>query len=485
MIVTAHRNDRSVLEIPPNDLDAERAVLGAPLLEEDPVVQARVVDVIVERTTPEMFYLEAHRTVRRHFERMRGGPVTWQLLKSSLDTADELDEVGGSSAIALLMEQGCIEGLLRAYIDQIREKYVERRRLQLGLAMTAPRNGTPLPDELRATRDQLVQLETMLGGEAEDPPIVDVNELLAERYETAPAIVAGGIVTRGGMTLVGARPKSGKTALATQLAICRALSLPWLGCRVTPGRTLYFNAEIPQHALQARVQLQTPDGEALPEGALAFVTRRGLYLDQADGLATVRRLIARFRADLVVFDPLARFMTGDENSNKEVGRLIASLDELSEAFDVAFLISHHLGKPTAGDAREGGERLRGASALYAAADAILMLDRENDGHFRLSFELRHAAEREPLRLERSDRLWFSEAGPAEDLLTVAGHVAAVGLRFKGLKNALVQDADVSERTAERMIARTRKAGLIALDDSGIYRATDKYRHARGDGEETS
>jgi hypothetical protein len=478
------RRSAIAVEVPPHDLDAERAVLGAPLTSEEPAQQARILATIVEQTTPDMFFSESHRIVRRRLEAMRGGLVTWRLLLGALADAGELEDVGGPPAIALLVEQGCLEGYVPGYLAKVREKFVARRRQQIGLTLSGAPNGTPLglAEELRATREQLAELERMLDGVDEaDPDLVDVTEILATRYEEAPAIIGGGVVVRKGLSVWAARAKTGKTALATQAVITRGLEMPFLGLPTTSGRTLYLSAEHPRQSIQSRVRLQMPDGEVLPAGSIWFVAKKGIHIDQPAGLRKLRRLIELAQPDLVVLDTFAKFISVEENSNREIGRVVSTLDELMETYALAFLILHHTGKPSAGDTREGGERLRGASALYAAADSILILDRESDGHFKLSFELRHAAEREPMRLERSDRLWFSEAGPAEDLLVVASAVADVGLRYKGLKNALQQDADVKERTAERMIARARKAGLIALDDDNLYRATAKYRHARGDG----
>jgi hypothetical protein len=227
-----------------------------------------------------------------------------------------------------------------------------------------------------------------------------------------------------------------------------------------------------------------PDGGALePEmlrDRLKAVTRRGLFLDEPAGYEEVRRLIEATAPDLVVFDPLARFMSGEENSARDMGHLIASLDRLTQQYGHATELVHHTGKPGQGDPKQGGHRLRGSSALFGAADSVVLLDRTAEA-WTLSFELRHAEEPGPMTLTRSAALWYSLSGPPEKLVAVANIVAAVGLKWSSLVGAVQNDMDVSQRTAERLVRDTKKAGLIWVGDDGVYRRTVTNRHGNADG----
>src|SRR5262249_32856100 len=158
-------------------------------------------------------------------------------------------------------------------------------------------------------------------------------------------------------------------------------------------------------------------------------------------------------ADWVILDPLARFFSGDENSAREIGRLVNALDGLIQDVGVAIELVHHTGKPSAMDRREGGQRLRGSSALFAAADSVLVLDRAK-GSLRLSFELRHAREPEPMLLERTESLWLTPGGSPEELLAVAETVRQLPLTWRRLADAIKADRGVSQATAERLITRT-------------------------------
>src|SRR5262249_54664887 len=167
-------------------------------------------------------------------------------------------------------------------------------------------------------------------------------------------------------------------------------------------------------------------------------------------------------------------MVGEENSARDVGRLINSLDRLIQEYHLAIELTHHTGKPMAGDPRKGGQRLRGSSALFGAADAVTILDRTEDAWV-LSFELRHAEEPSPMTLDRTPALWFVPSGPPEKLVAVADTVHSVPLRYTTLVGALREDMKVSESTAERMIRDAKKAGLIWQGNDGLYRRSVNHR----------
>jgi hypothetical protein len=304
---------------------------------------------------------------------------------------------------------------------------------------------------------------------------VEFHALLARTYHEPAAIIGGGVIPRQGLVVLGGPPKRGKSLLALQQALARSVGAPWLGFTTTPGVTLTLQAEIPERELQTRTRVMQTAAPAVPAGLVHFVTHRGLRLDRRGDLRSVRTLIETLKPDLVQIDPLARFFTGDENSSRDVGRLIGSLDELIQAYAIAIELVHHTAKPSSDDPRSGGLRLRGSTALFAAADSVLLLDRTTDGLFRLALELRHGAEPEPLLLRRTDALWLEPSGPPERLLQVAGIVEKLPLGYTALVGAIQADLEVKERAAQGLVAAARKAGLIVVE-AGSYRTTANYRN---------
>jgi Bifunctional DNA primase/polymerase, N-terminal/AAA domain/Primase C terminal 1 (PriCT-1) len=314
--------------------------------------------------------------------------------------------------------------------------------------------------------------------------VIDAADLVARAFPEEPALVGGGLIVPRSLNVTSGPPKRGKSLFVLNREIRRAHGQPFLGFATTPGRTLYIQAEIPEANLKERFVAMLK-GEGLEAEGLRdhikTVTRRGLFVDEPAGFETVRRLIEQTEPDLVSLDPLARFFVGEENSAREMGRLINALDRLIQEYKIAVELVHHTGKPVHGDPRQGGHRLRGSSALFGAADAVVILDRTQDAWL-LSFELRHAEEPAPMPLTRTANLWFTLAGPPEKLVAVASIVKDIPLRFTALVGAIVSEMKCSERTAERMVRDTKKAGLIWQGDNGLYRQAAKRRHSDDDGD---
>jgi replicative DNA helicase len=113
--------------IPPHNLDAERAVLGAMLLEGRDGLPR-----VIELLRPSDFYTEAHRasydTMLRLFD--RGEPVDLITLSEELRRTDQLEFVGGPAALALLVEQASIAAHLASYAAIVRDMAVLRELIQ-------------------------------------------------------------------------------------------------------------------------------------------------------------------------------------------------------------------------------------------------------------------------------------------------------------------------------------------------------------------
>jgi replicative DNA helicase len=113
--------------IPPHNLDAERAVLGAVLLEGRETLP-RVIEVL----RPSDFYTEAHRVIYGSMLTLfdRGEPVDVLTLTEELRRGDQLEFVGGPAALALLVEQGSIAAYLGSYASIVRDRAVLRELIQ-------------------------------------------------------------------------------------------------------------------------------------------------------------------------------------------------------------------------------------------------------------------------------------------------------------------------------------------------------------------
>ena len=121
-------------KIPPHNLDAERAVLGAVLIEGREALP-RVVEVL----RPTDFYTEAHRVIFSPMQTLfdRGQPVDTITLSEELRRADQYEFIGGPTTLATLEEQASIAPYLLSYAAIVRDKAALRELIQTAMQITA------------------------------------------------------------------------------------------------------------------------------------------------------------------------------------------------------------------------------------------------------------------------------------------------------------------------------------------------------------
>ncbi len=467
--------------IPPHNLDAERAVLGAMLLEGREALP-RVIEVL----RPADFYTEAHRTLYEGILRLfnRGEPVDIITLSEELRRTDQLIVVGGPAALALLVEEASVSVNLLSYVGIVRGHGAKREFLALGERLRAgAMNGASAADLSALAGDVVAQHRARDARRRPDEAIPsEATAFLAHRFPVRRDIVARGVLPRGGLAVLNAPPKTHKTMLADNLMLARSRGAPWLGLPTDPGVTLGLQAEHSPASWQRRLAVMTAhDPEPLVAGRLYLRTLRGIALNTGDGLAVVHRLLDETGADLLRLDPLARYMVGRENSNDEdgMGGVVRAIDTILER-GVAVLLVHHQGKPSKDDPRRGGLSLRGGSALFAAADAVLTVERDGSDAVTVNFELRDAPPLAPMRLTVTPDLWMVSAGPDPELAKLGHLVATAPLPYRTLVGAARQDLGLSESTAKRRINAALAAGLLEKDSDGLYRLGSRVHEGSDD-----
>ncbi|MCX5743924.1 MAG: AAA family ATPase, partial [Proteobacteria bacterium] len=158
-----------------------------------------------------------------------------------------------------------------------------------------------------ALADVCQALGTTKGGATHAPLFEDAVGLLDRQFTETPWLVTG-LVTRGGITTIGAEPKASKTWLATELAVAVATGTKACGeFQAAPGRVAYFYAEDLPKQVRNRVRaLLVGAGRTLEPGRLS-VQPRGEFLDVTRD-ADLARIVASCRQfgpiDLLVLDPL-------------------------------------------------------------------------------------------------------------------------------------------------------------------------------------
>ena len=215
--------------------EAEQAVLGAMVLDQDAALRA------VELIDDTMFYREAHRRIFRAVrrlldQRMVIDPVT---LRNELDRSGELAEVGGGSYLADLFDVVPGAANLEYHTQIVQEKAILRRLIEAATSILQETYEGRKPAD-----DLLDQAETRIFHVAQDRQgenVVRIKELLWPTMERIELLQKAGKRITGvpsGFTdldeltsgfqpseliVVAARPSMGKTALCLNMAAHAAI----------------------------------------------------------------------------------------------------------------------------------------------------------------------------------------------------------------------------------------------------------------------
>jgi RecA-family ATPase len=147
-----------------------------------------------------------------------------------------------------------------------------------------------------------------------------------------------------------------------------------------PLRVVYFTQEDTDDDVQDRVELMITNGR-IPNANFRITSKDlRLVLDTMDGMAALERdLDEAVRdggpPDLVMFDPMRRMYTGDENSSETMTRLWGLLDRIHRRYNCATLFSHHIVKPPTVKGNTFDQTspyaARGSGDLYGGGDAFI------------------------------------------------------------------------------------------------------------------
>ena len=109
--------------LPPQNIEAEKCVLGAILLESRSILK------IIEKLQPDDYYLEAHRIIYKVMVELfnRSQPQDIIAVTNALRDVNQLENVGGPAYVASLTDMFPVPSNTSHYVDIIVEKSILRQ----------------------------------------------------------------------------------------------------------------------------------------------------------------------------------------------------------------------------------------------------------------------------------------------------------------------------------------------------------------------
>ena len=407
--------------IPPQDLDAEQATLGAMILG-----SREAAGQVVELLKAEDFYREAHAVICRAcfnlYERNEG--VDAITLASELKAMDRLDDVGGLDYIDRLVRITPFSTNAAHYAAVVREKSTLRRLLFATQRISARCyepgvNARELLDSAGSSILSLAQSQDRCGFEPLKSILVRVNAQVEERYyghggvtgvptgfTDLDRMLAG--LQPGDLIVLAARPSMGKTSLAVNMAMNAALRSEH------PVPVGIFSLEMDRDQLgagmictEAQINLgrlrtgRIRDGDWLRLAeANETLSHASIYIDDTGSLsplelrAKARRLRSEHGLGLIVVDYLGMMRSDERTENRvnEVSAITRSLKALAKELGVPMVLCCQLNRGV--ESRENKRPmlsdLRDSGQIEADADVVLFIFRES------YYERKAAGEADPV-----------------------------------------------------------------------------------------
>ena len=175
--MASNNGQGSDYRIPPQDLAAEKSLIGAILLSSD------VIDEVSRIVGEASFYADAHQRVFRTTKSMHdsGKPVDTVTVATALEESGELEEVGGPSYLVELMETVPHTAHAVTYAKTIRDRY-QRRVLQQSASRILQQAGDYAQDLSGLVAEAESDLHRVLDTAGRFGP-VDLRDSLNEAFD--------------------------------------------------------------------------------------------------------------------------------------------------------------------------------------------------------------------------------------------------------------------------------------------------------------
>jgi KaiC/GvpD/RAD55 family RecA-like ATPase len=250
--------------------------------------------------------------------------------------------------------------------------------------------------------------------------------ILAHPPPEAPTLLEPALIVTGGITVVAAPTKVGKTNLWLHVAWALTEGKALFGrFDVTrPTSVLMIQLELSEATMHKRLEILCDElaWSTAAQERFHLWSGRALLIDRRDGPKKILDIIEALpeRPDVVILDSYNAAVAGDPDKSAEARRALHALRTVQEATGVAWCVTAEIRKmPSTGRARLELDDLKGSNELAYDSDAVVLLRPSSDDRrrLRLSFAaMRHSIEDPPdgLVLVRRGLTFELTEGPGDD-----------------------------------------------------------------------
>lgn len=394
--------------IPPQDLDAEKALLGSIMLRPD------VVFDVLDSVNPDSFYSERHKVIFKAMLDLasKREPIDLLTVTTKLREQKELEGIGGTPYVSELLNTVPSATNVDYYAEIVRKKAVLRNLINAThhIGELAYNEGKELEHVLEEAEKRMYGITNISKGQK----LEKIQDLLDDAWDRFEKLQQSGLQTRGVPTgfadidnklsgfqkadliILAARPSVGKTSLALDFARHAAVkeNVP----------VAFFSLEMSKQQLVDRMvsaesrvdswklrtgKLSLDEDFARLQEAIARLAKAPITIDDQAGnsIMRMRSVMRRYNSQhveapigLVIVDYLQLMTTSKNYDNlvNQVTEISRSLKGLAKEFDVPVIALSQLSRAV--EARGGKPRLsdlRDSGSIEQDADVVAFIHRED------------------------------------------------------------------------------------------------------------
>ncbi|MBX9906543.1 replicative DNA helicase [Patescibacteria group bacterium] len=395
------------LRVPPHNLDAERALLGAIMLRPDSMHDVSILIV------PDSFYAGKHGDIYRAILDLfsKGNPVDLVSISHLLTERGSLDRVGGASYITELVDAVPAAGNAQYYAELVSQKHLLRNLIRA--ADEIAELGFSNPEDVDAILDTAEKRIYQITQSPTSQKFISIRETLGEAWGRLEKLHASKEEIRGvksgfpaldnmlagfqksDLIILAARPSMGKSTFALDItrnaAINHGAKVAFFSLEMSSQSLVdrMLAAEAKVDAWKLRTGKLSSDNEfALVQEALGRLSEAPIYFDDQPGTnilkmrSSARRLKNEHGLDLIIVDYLQLMMPtqsrGSDSMVQQVTEISRSLKNLARELDVPVIALSQLsraveqrgGKPRLSDLRDSG-------SIEQDADIVMFIHRDD------------------------------------------------------------------------------------------------------------
>jgi len=398
------------LRVPPNNLEAEQSILGSLMLDKEAIVK------IADFLLPADFYKDKHQTI---FEAMLSlyenrDPIDVLSISNKLDEIGKLEEVGGSSYIASLVNMVPSASHVIHYAKVVQKKAMLRRLISA--ADTIVEMGYSGNEDVDKILDEAEQKIFKVSQKYLKQDFVPIKSILENAFNRIDELhrddgslrgVPSGFTDldkvlagfqKSDLVILAARPSIGKTTIALDIArqvgVQAKIPVGIFSLEMSSDqlidRMLAAQAGIDLWRLRTgKLRSSGPenDFEKLNE-AMGILSEAPIYIDDTASAnimemrTMARRLQTEHHLGLIIIDYLQLMegrKTSGDNRVQEISEISRALKQLARELNIPIIALSQLSRqvesrspqiPKLSDLRESG-------SIEQDADVVMMLYRED------------------------------------------------------------------------------------------------------------